>query len=85
MSGPKAFSMRKAMSGVRADFLWSKSDNVARRTLRISAAFFTVRPSSSMISVLIRSRANVSNRDYFRYCSSVTCSIQSTTFPLSFS
>lgn len=41
MSGPKAFSMRKAMSGVSAALPWSRSDSVARRTLRISAAFFT--------------------------------------------
>src|ERR1700719_2668819 len=55
MSGPKAFSMRRAISGVSAALPLRRSDNVARRTFRISAAFDTLRPRASTISVLIRS------------------------------
>src|ERR1700693_5273196 len=55
MSGPKAFSMRRAISGVSAALPWRRSESVARRTCRISAAFDTVRPRASMTSVLIRS------------------------------
>src|SRR2546427_13006795 len=55
MSGPNAFSMRRAISGVSAAFAWRRSESVARRTFRISAAFDTLRPRASMISVLIRS------------------------------
>src|ERR1017187_8747900 len=54
ISGPKAFSMRSAMSGVRADLPLRRSESVARRTCKISAAFDTLRPSASMTSVLIR-------------------------------
>src|SRR5579863_7190143 len=55
MAGPNAFSMRRAISGVSAALPCSRSDSVARRTCKISAAFDTLRPSASMISVLIRS------------------------------
>src|ERR1035437_3907870 len=55
MSGPNAFSMRRAISGVSAAFACRRSESVARRTFRISAAFDTLRPRASMISVLIRS------------------------------
>src|SRR5277367_3011287 len=55
MSGPNAFSMRKAISGVRAALPCRRPESVARRTFKISAAFDTVRPSASMISVLIKS------------------------------
>src|SRR6266853_2931893 len=55
MSGPNAFSMRKAISGVSVALPWRRSESVARRTLRISAAFDTLSPRASMISVLISS------------------------------
>src|SRR5438105_1372997 len=55
MSGPNAFSMRRAISGVSAALPWRRSESVARRTFKISAAFDTLRSSASMISVLIRS------------------------------
>src|SRR5271157_734982 len=55
MSGPNAFSMRRAISGVNAALARRRSESVARRTFRISAAFDTLRPRASMISVLIRS------------------------------
>src|ERR1700735_1307550 len=55
MSGPNAFSMRKAISGVRAALPCRRSESVARRTFKISAAFDTLRPSASRISVLIKS------------------------------
>src|ERR1035437_4956848 len=55
MSGPNAFSMRRAISGVNAALEWRRSESVARRTFRISAALDTLRPRASMISVLIRS------------------------------
>src|ERR1035437_9219654 len=55
MSGPNAFSMRRAISGVNAALPWRRSERVARRTLRIPAAFDTLRPRASMISVLISS------------------------------
>src|SRR5271157_1158981 len=55
MSGPNAFSMRRAISGVNAALAWRRSESVARRTFRISAAFDTLRPRASTISVLIRS------------------------------
>src|ERR1022692_3071505 len=55
MSGPNAISMRRAISGVSAAFACRRSESVARRTFRISAAFDTLRPRASMISVLIRS------------------------------
>src|SRR5438132_6592143 len=55
MSGPNAFSMRRAISGVRAALPCRRSESVARRTFKISAAFDTLRPRASMISVLIRS------------------------------
>src|SRR5208283_3054968 len=54
ISGPNAFSMRSAISDVRADLPLRRSDSVARRTCRISAALVTLRPSASMTSVLIR-------------------------------
>src|ERR1039458_139585 len=54
ISGPKAFSMRSAMSGVRADLPLRRSESVARRTCKISAAFDKLSPSASMTSVLIR-------------------------------
>jgi hypothetical protein len=44
MSGPNAFSMRRAMSGVKAAFPRSRSERVARRTFRICAALETLRP-----------------------------------------
>src|SRR5437879_3298280 len=55
MSGPNAFSMRRAIPGVSAALPRSQSESVARRTFRISDAFDTVRPRASMISVLIKS------------------------------
>src|SRR5271165_4719216 len=55
MSGPNAFSMRRAISGVSAALPCRRSESVARRTFRISAAFDTLRPRASMTSVLIRS------------------------------
>src|SRR5713226_8423397 len=55
ISGPNAFSMRRAISGVSAALPWRTSESDARRTFRISAALDTVRPKASMISVLIRS------------------------------
>src|ERR1022692_2874118 len=55
MSGPNAFSMRRAISGVSAALPWRRSESVARRTFKISAAFDTLRSRASMISVLIRS------------------------------
>src|SRR5712692_10906615 len=54
MSGPNAFSMRRAISGVNAALPWRRSESVARRTFKISAAFDTLRPRASTISVLIR-------------------------------
>src|SRR2546430_2214753 len=54
MSGPNAFSMRRAISGVRAALPRRRSESVARRTFKISAAFDTLRPRASMTSVLIR-------------------------------
>src|ERR1035437_8907280 len=57
MSGPNAISMRRGISGVRADLAWRRSESVARRTFRISASFNTLRPRASMTSVLIRSPA----------------------------
>src|SRR5438874_6432069 len=55
MSGPNAFSMRRAISGVSAALPCRRSESVARRTFKISAAFDTLRPRASMTSVLIRS------------------------------
>src|SRR5664279_2438815 len=55
ISGPNAFSMRRAISGVSAALPCRRSESVARRTFKISAAFDTVRPRASTISVLIRS------------------------------
>src|SRR5271165_5314639 len=55
MSGPNAISMRRAISGVSAALPCRRSESVARRTFRISAAFDTLRPRALMISVLIRS------------------------------
>src|SRR6202035_376672 len=55
MSGPNAFSMRRAISGVSAALPCRRSESVARRTFKISAAFDTLSPRASMISVLIRS------------------------------
>src|ERR1700690_3738304 len=55
MSGANAFSMRKAISGVRAALPRRRSESVARRTFKISAAFDTLRPRASMISVLMKS------------------------------
>src|ERR1035437_3501416 len=55
MSGPNAFSMRRAISGVNAALAWRRSESVARRTFRTSAASDTVRPRASIISVLIKS------------------------------
>src|ERR1035437_3684300 len=55
MSGPNAFSMRRAISGVSAALAWRRSESVARRTFKTPAAFDTLRPRASMISVLIRS------------------------------
>src|ERR1035441_4232751 len=54
ISGPNAFSMRSAMSGVRADLPLRRSESIARRTCKISAAFDKLRPRASMTSVLIR-------------------------------
>src|SRR5260370_38625312 len=54
MSGPNAFSMRRAISGVSAALPCRRSESVARRTFKISAAFDTLRPRAWMISVLIR-------------------------------
>src|SRR5208282_5140447 len=39
MSGPNPFSMRRAISGVSAALPCRRSDSVARRTCKISAAF----------------------------------------------
>src|ERR1700726_1066596 len=55
MSGPNAFSMRSAISGVSAALPLRRSDSVARRTFKISAVFDTLRPRASTISVFIRS------------------------------
>src|SRR5580700_239634 len=55
MSGPNAFSIRRAISGVSAALPRRRSESVARRTFRISAAFDTLRPRASTISVLIKS------------------------------
>src|SRR5271157_3828247 len=55
MSGPNAISMRRAISGVSAALPCRRSESVARRTFRISAAFDTLRPRASIISVLIKS------------------------------
>src|ERR1700686_1175429 len=55
ISGPNAFSMRRAISGVSAALPRSRSESVARRPFKSSAAFDTLRPNASMISVLIRS------------------------------
>src|SRR5580704_3443272 len=55
MSGPNAFSIRRAISGVSAALPCRRSDSVARRTFKISAAFDTLSPSASTISVLIMS------------------------------
>jgi molybdopterin-binding protein len=44
MSGANAFSMRSAISGVSAALPCSRSESVARRTFKISAAFDTLRP-----------------------------------------
>src|SRR4029077_17684691 len=55
MSGPNAFSMRRAISGVSAALPCRRSESGARRTFNISAAFDTLRPRASMTSVLIRS------------------------------
>src|SRR5689334_11141827 len=55
MSGPNAFSMRKAISGVRAALPCRRSESVARRTFKIFAAFDTLRSRASITSVLISS------------------------------
>src|ERR1035438_2342743 len=55
ISGPNAFSMRSAISGVSAALAWRRSERVARRTCKIAAAFETLSPSASMTSVRIRS------------------------------
>ena len=55
MSGPNAFSMRRAISGDREALPARRSDRVARRTFRMVAALDTLKPRASMISVLIRS------------------------------
>src|SRR5580658_5498553 len=55
MSGPKAFSMRRAICGVSAALPRRRSESVARHTFKISAALDTLRPRASMTSVLIRS------------------------------
>src|SRR5882724_3386008 len=47
---PKAFSIRKAISGDKAAWQFTRSDSVARRTPKISAARATDRPSSASIS-----------------------------------
>ena len=52
---PKAFSMRRAISGDREDLAFSRSERVARRTPRISAALVTLSPRSSTISVRMKS------------------------------
>src|ERR1700722_17687013 len=53
ISGPKAFSKRKAISGVSAALPWRRSESVAH--FQISAALVTLRPRPSMISALMRS------------------------------
>lgn len=47
MDGPKANSMRRAISGVSADLPWRRSESVARRTLRMADALEMERPSGS--------------------------------------
>jgi hypothetical protein len=47
--------MRNAISGLSAALPWSRSERVARHTLRTSGAFGTLRPRASMTSVLITS------------------------------
>src|SRR5271165_2242213 len=47
--------MRRAISAVNAVRPFRRSESVARRTFRTSAAFDTLSPRASMISVLIRS------------------------------
>src|SRR5208282_5583580 len=51
MLTPKAFSIRKAISGERAAWRFTRSDRVARRTPKISAAPATDRPSSASLGV----------------------------------
>jgi hypothetical protein len=46
MSGPNAFSMRRAISEDRDALPARRSDKVARRTLRMSAALDTLKPSN---------------------------------------
>src|ERR1035441_2328613 len=55
MSGPKAFSMRSAISAVKAALPRRRSERVARRTFKTTAALETLSPSASITSVLIRS------------------------------
>ncbi len=51
IAGPNAFSMRSAISGVTAALPRRRSESVARHTFKTFAAFVTVSPSASMISV----------------------------------
>ncbi len=45
MSGPNAFSIRRAISGVSEALPGTRSESVARRTFRMSVAFDRLRPS----------------------------------------
>ena len=55
MLTPNAFSTRSAISGDNALRQFRRSETVARRTPKISAAFVTVSPNSSTISVRMKS------------------------------
>src|SRR5271157_4001597 len=55
MSGPNALSMRRAIAAVKAALPRRRSERVARRTFKTSAAFEMLRPSASITSVLMRS------------------------------
>src|SRR5579862_3611207 len=53
--GPKAFSMRKAMSPDRLALPFNRLESAGRETRRTFAAAVTVRPSGAMISVRMKS------------------------------
>ena len=54
-SGPNAFSMRRAISGGSHALPARRSNRVARRSLRMSAALEMLTPRAPIISVLIKS------------------------------
>src|ERR1700693_2903970 len=53
MRGPKAFSIRSAMSGEGADRALSRAERAGRVTPRILAAWVTDRPRGSITSILM--------------------------------